>query len=92
MKYYELTAYTGYCGEELTGYVAIEDGDEDTLTRHCDDLAYEVAGEWKEEHICDWKEDGYSSREEAEEDYYAGCGCSATEITKEEYEKETAYV
>ena len=84
-KYYLVTAYTPYCGEEMEAYFS--SCDEESLRAFGDELASDCAAEWVDHRIDAWEEDGYDSREDAEEDYYAGCGYRVREVPKEEYAK-----
>ena len=84
-KYYLVTAYTPYCGEEMEAYFS--SCDEESLRAFGDELASDCAAEWADHRIDSWEEDGYDSREDAEEDYYAGCGYRVREVPKEEYAK-----
>lgn len=84
-KYYLVTAYTPYCGEEMEAYIST--CDEESLRAFGDELASDCAAEWADHRIDTWEEDGYDSREDAEEDYYAGCGYRVREVPKEEYAK-----
>ena len=84
-KYYLVTAYTPYCGEEMEAYFS--SCDEESLRAFGDELASDCAAEWADHRIGSWEEDGYDSREDAEEDYYAGCGYRVREVPKEEYAK-----
>lgn len=84
-KYYLVTAYTPYCGEEMEAYFS--SCDEESLHAFGDELASDCAAEWADHRIDTWEEDGYDSREDAEEDYYAGCGYRVREVPKEEYAK-----
>ena len=87
-KYYLVTAYTPYCGEEMEAYFS--SCDEESLHSFGDELASDCAAEWADHRIDTWEEDGYDSREDAEEDYYAGCGYRVREVPKEEYAKASA--
>ena len=82
-KYYLVTAYTPYAGEEMEAYFS--SCDEDSLRAFGDELTTDCAAEWADQRIDTWEEDGYDSREDAEEDYYAGCGYRVREVPKEEY-------
>lgn len=84
-KYYLVTAYTPYVGEEMEAYFS--SCDEDSLRAFGDELTTDCAAEWADHRIDDWEESGYDSREDAEEDYYAGCGYRVREVPKEEYAK-----
>lgn len=84
-KYYLVTAYTPYVGEEMEAYFS--SCDEDSLRAFGDELTTDCAAEWADQRIDTWKENGYDSREDAEEDYYAGCGYRVREVPKEEYAK-----
>ena len=87
-KYYLVTAYTPYVGEEMEAYFS--SCDEDSLRAFGDELTTDCAAEWADQRIDTWEEDGYDSREDAEEDYYAGCGYRVREVPKEEYAKASA--
>ena len=80
-KYYLVTAYTPYAGEEMEAYFS--SCDEDSLRAFGDELTTDCAAEWADQCIDTWEEDGYDSREDAEEDYYAGCGYRVREVPKE---------
>lgn len=82
-KYYLVTAYTPYVGEEMEAYFS--SCDEDSLRAFGDELTTDCAAEWADHRIDDWEENGYDSREDAEEDYYANCGYRVREVSKEEY-------
>lgn len=82
-KYYLVTAYTPHCGEEMEAYFS--SCDEESMRAFGDELASDCAAEWADHRIDDWEENGYNSREDAEEDYYANCGYRVREIPKEEY-------
>lgn len=84
-KYYLVTAYTPYVGEEMEAYFS--SCDEDSLRAFGDELTTDCAAEWADHRIDTWEEDGYDSREDAEEDYYADCGYRVREVPKEEYAK-----
>ena len=84
-KYYLLTAYTPYAGEEMDAYISC--CEEEDLREFGDELAYECAAEWVETHLEDWWADGYDTYEDAREDYYSGCGYRVREVPKEEYAK-----
>ena len=87
-KYYLVTAYTPYVGEEMEVYFS--SCDEDSLRAFGDELTTDCAAEWADYRIDDWEESGYDSREDAEEDYYAGCGYRVREVPKEEYANASA--
>ena len=84
-KYCLVTAYTPYCGEEMEVYFSY--CKEEDLRAFGDELATDCAAEWADHRIDCWEEDGYDSREDAEEDYYSGCGYRVREVPKEEYAK-----
>lgn len=83
--YYLITAYTGYAGEEMESYLSCCDRKD--IYEHADELVYLCASEWIDQHLSTWEEDGYGSREDAAEDYYAGCGYTVTPIHQNEYAK-----
>ena len=87
-RYYLVTAYTPYCGEEMEAYFS--SCDKESLYAFGDELASDCAAEWADHRIDAWEEDGYDPREDAEEDYYAGCGYRVCEVSKEEYAKASA--
>ena len=87
-KYYLITAYTPYVGEEMEAYFS--SCDEDSLHAFGDELTTDCAAEWADHRVDDWEENGYDSREDAEEDYYANCGYRVREVSKEEYANASA--
>jgi hypothetical protein len=85
MPYFRFTAYTPYCGEEITEYIEI---DEDSLA-DVDNIAADMAREVGDM-FWDGKEDeegNFSDGYYSEEDYYAEVSCSYDEISREEFEK-----
>jgi len=86
MKYYRVIAYTPYCGEHMTDYIATDD--EQKLQEFKQNLIEDNAAEW-EPGWADYAEEGYESEEEWQEDYYAGCGATVQEISEAEYLEET---
>lgn len=86
-KYCLVTAYTPYAGEELEAYLSY--CKEEDLFAFLDDISAECANEWIDQHLDSWEEDGYDSYEDAQEDYYSGCGTRVHEVPKEEYAKAT---
>lgn len=86
MKYYRITAYTPYVGEEMVDYLATDS--EDKLHEFADELAQDYALEWEP---CwdEYTDHGYNFVEDYQEDYYAGCGARIEEITETEYLEET---
>lgn len=84
-KYYEVTAYTPYAGEEMVGYISCHKSQ--TPQAYATDLMYECGSEWIDQHLDTWQEDGYESREDAQEDYWSGCGVRIQEISAAEYGK-----
>lgn len=86
MKYYRITAYTPYCGEHMTDYIATDD--EEELKEFVQCIIDDNAAEW-EPGWADYAEEGYESEEEWQEDYYAGCGATVQEISEAEYKEET---
>jgi hypothetical protein len=86
MKYYRVTAYTPYCGEEMIDYIATDN--EKKLMDFADELTYENAIQW--EPCWDrYDEEGYNSEGEFQEAYYDHCGARIEEITEAEYKEET---
>ena len=74
MKYYKVTCYTSYCGEENDYYFKTDDPA--ALAKFID----ECADEWHNEQV----EEDYPNID----DYYADCTYCWKLITKEEYEEE----
>ena len=81
MKYYMITTYTCYCGEDMYHYMAIPEGrsiEEDEFM--------EIIFGWLAEDAYEWWDD--QSAEEFDDDYdaYLGeCGYDIEEISEEEY-------
>lgn len=86
MKYYRVTAYTPYCGEETTDFIATDD--EQKLQEFAQALCEDNAAEW-EPAWCEHYDEGYETEEEFQEYYYSGCGTRIEEITEAEYKEET---
>ena len=86
MKYYRVTAYTPYCGEETTDFIATED--EQKLQEFAQTLCEDNAAEW-EPAWCEHYDEGYETEEEFQDYYYSGCGTRIEEITEAEYKEET---
>ena len=78
MKYYRITCYTPFVGEENDYYIATDSRKE--LERFADDCVYDNGNEWYDELTLE-------EQDMTEEDYYADCGCYIEEIDKEEFEK-----
>lgn len=87
MKYYCVTAYTMYVGEEMTDYIATED--EEKLREFANELQEENAMEW-EPSWGDYEEEGFESEEDWQEEYFSSTGARIEEITEEEYNEGTA--
>lgn len=85
MKYFELTAYTPYCGEELTEYRIAESEDQMVKDGILDDLISDCVSSYMDS--SDYEEYGFESEEEWTEYYYEGSGVDVREITEEEYKK-----
>lgn len=90
MKYYEFIAKVGYTGCANYHYEAFEDDvDESNLMDIAEDLAEEVAEDYKFLAFEDFDdEEDEDALEEIFEDFKANCYCNFSEITKEEYEAE----
>lgn len=86
MKYFRITAYTPYCGEELVAVAKAADEHELRSSGFPDEVVCDCAAEWFNGE--DYETYGYESEEEYEEMFYQECGCEIEEITKEEYEEE----
>lgn len=84
MKYFEVTAYTPYCGEELTGYYKAESEAELVSTGKVDDLIADCVSSYMDP--SDYEDYGFESEEEWSEYYYEGAGADIREISVEEYE------
>ena len=83
MKFYRVTCYTPFVGEESDFY--IKSFDETDLRRQVDDCVYENGLEWYDEQTLE-------ENDMSEDDYYANCGVSLIkEITKDEYYKECTW-
>lgn len=85
MKYFELTAYTPYCGEELTEYMMAESEDQMTKDGILDDLISDCVSSYMDP--SDYEDYGFESEEEWTEYYYEGSGVNIREITEEEYKE-----
>lgn len=85
MKYFEVMAYTPYCGEHLYGYYAAESEADLIESGRTDDLIADCIAEWFD--ADEYETYGFDSPEEYEEYYHSDSGCEIHEITKEEYVK-----
>ena len=85
MKYFELTAYTPYCGEELTEYKIAESEEQMAKDGILDDLISDCVSSYMDP--SDYEEYGFESEEEWTEYYYEGSGVDVREITEEEYKE-----
>lgn len=87
MRYFMLTAYTPYCGEELTSFETAESEEElyrsgkaDTLINDCIDSYMDSS---------DWEDYSFESEEAWDEYYREGSGVEIVEISKKSYEDYT---
>lgn len=91
MFYFRFTADTPYCGTELIDYQKFEERPTDAeLDEIAEDMAQSNAESF-EYLVTGWNDDGFDDEEEKEEaleDYYAGCTGTWEEITEEEYNEE----
>ena len=85
MKYFELTAYTPYCGEELTEYKMAESEEQMVKDGILDDLISDCVSSYMDS--SDYEDYGFESEEEWTEYYYEGAGVDVREITEEEYKE-----
>lgn len=88
MKYFEVTATTPYCGEELTGFYAAESEFALRESGELDRLIEDCVAEWFDADEYDTY--GFESPEDYEEYYYADSGVEIREISKEEYDEAIA--
>ena len=85
MKYFELTAYTPYCGEELTEYHMAESEDKLVADGIVDDLIAGCVSSYMDS--SDYEDYGFDSEEEFSDYYYEGSGVDIREISEEEYKE-----
>lgn len=85
MKYFELTAYTPYCGEELTEYRMAESEDRLVADGIVDDLIADCVSSYMDS--SDYEDYGFDSEEEFSDYYYEGSGVDIREISEEEYKE-----
>ena len=88
MKYFEATACTPYCGEELTGFYMAESEDSLRESGKLDELIEDCVAEWFDSDEYDTY--GFDSPEDYEEYYFADSGVTVREISKEEYDEAIA--
>ena len=88
MKYFEATAVTPYCGEELTGFYAAESEDALRESGELDRLIEDCIAEWFDGD--EYETYGFESPEDYEEYYYSDSGVELREISKEEYDEAIA--
>ena len=91
MKYFQMTAYTPYCGEELTSYEMAESEEELYTSGKADALIDDCIASYMDP--SDYEDYGFESEEEWDEYYREGSGVEIIEITKQSYEdyKESGY-
>ena len=91
MKYFQMTAYTPYCGEELTSYEMAESEEELYTSGKVDALIDDCISSYMDS--SDYEDYGFESEEEWDEYYREGSGVEIIEITKQSYEdyKESGY-
>ena len=91
MKYFQMTAYTPYCGEELTSYEMAESEEELYASGKADALIDDCINSYMDS--SDYEDYGFESEEEWDEYYREGSGVEIIEITKQSYEdyKESGY-
>ena len=81
MKYYRITAYTCYCGEQTDEYIAVPDNEsweqDKWIDRICD-IVNTNASEW-------WDSDSYDDYDGDYDAYLAECGYDVEEISEAEY-------
>lgn len=85
MKYFEVTAYTPYCGEELTEYMQAQSEEELYTSGKIDDLIADCIDSFMDS--SDYEDYGFESAEDWEEYYYEGAGANIQEITEEYYKQ-----
>ena len=85
MKYFELTAYTPYCGEELTEYHMAESEDKLVTDGIVDDLIADCVSSYMDS--SEYEDYGFDSEEEFSDYYYEDSGVNIREITEEEYKE-----
>lgn len=88
MKYFEATATTPYCGEELTGFYKAESEFALRESGKLDRLIEDCVAEWFDADEYDTY--GFDSPEDYEEYYYSDSGVEVREISKEEYDEAIA--
>lgn len=88
MKYFEVTATTPYCGEELTGFYMAESEFALRESGKLDRLIEDCVAEWFDADEYDTY--GFDSPEDYEEYYYCDSSVEIREISKEEYDEAIA--
>ena len=84
MKYFQMTAYTPYCGEELTSYEMAENEEELYTSGKADALIDDCINSYMDS--SDYEDYGFESEEEWDEYYREGSSVEIIEITKQSYE------
>ncbi len=85
MKYFELTAYTPYCGEELTEYVKAVSKEELYTSGKVDNLIDDCVSSYMDS--SDWESHNFESEEDFIDYYYEDSGVNIREISEDEYVK-----
>lgn len=88
MKYFEATARTPYCGEELTGFYVAESVEQLFESAELDYLIEDCVAEWFDGD--EYETYGFESPADYEECYLSDSGVEVREITKEEYDEAIA--
>lgn len=88
MKYFEATAVTPYCGEELTGFYMAESEEKLRESGELDRLIEDCVAEWFDGDEYDTY--GFASPADYEEYYYSDSSVEVREITKAEYDEAIA--
>ena len=88
MKYFEATAVTPYCGEELTGFYLAESEEKLRESGKLDRLIEDCVTEWF--FFNEYDTYDFESPEDYKEYYYSNSGVKIREITKEEYDEAIA--
>ena len=83
MKYFELTAYTPYCGEELTEYAKAVSEEELYTSGKIDNLIDDCVSSYMDS--SDWESYNFDSEEDFVDYYYEDSGVNIREISEDEY-------
>ena len=80
MKYYLITTYTCYCGENAYYHLAVPEGEDIEDDKYQDKIA-----DWVNDNASEWWDDQSEEEYDSYDDYLAECGYDIEEISEADY-------